>query len=66
MQLYYLVNGGDDGHASVDWFKHESYAQHLIDTEEVYYINEEVGSITLPDGFDVSSLRVYVDAGEVT
>lgn len=59
MKLYFLVWDGGDGSASVEWFKHESRAEHLLD-EAGYNLNDHVGSITLPDGFNLNTLGVGI------
>lgn len=64
MKLYYLVWDGGDGSHSVEWFKNADYAQQLIDEEDCYRTNDDVGEINLPDGFDVRTLGVSINESE--
>lgn len=65
MKLYYLVWNGGDGTSMVEWFKNHDRAAELMDGGDDYNCNEHVGSITLPDNFDLKTLGVSIDTSEV-
>lgn len=64
MKLYYMVQDGGDGTQSVSWFKHYSRAEYLHENSDDYRCSDDIWSITIPDGVDVSTLGLYIHEEE--